>query len=126
MQEAIHSDNPGIDAFVPVIRAGLPLDEESDMEWRVRLNLHTFALTHIESLNVELEKTRTFRDIMENLIGDMQRRKQVRNDISPADITRAMFDLVNGLAKHLVMFPFDQREAQAEYLFRLIDQLRVK
>ena len=124
MQEALTSTDPGIDAFVPIIRAGLPLDTESDLEWRVRLNLQTFALTHEASLAAERDKTRHFRELMIAAIADMQRRGEIRRDISATDITHAIFDLVNGLAKQLLMSPFAEREAQAAYLFKLVEQLR--
>jgi AcrR family transcriptional regulator len=124
MQEAIAYESPNIDSFVPVIKAGLPLDEESDLEWRVRLNLHTFALTHKDSLEAERDKNNQFRELMAVMIANMQTSGHVRNDISASDITSIAFDLVNGMAKNLLMCPFEEREAKAEYLFRLIAVLK--
>ena len=124
MQEAIADESPTIDSFVPVIKAGLPLDEESDLEWRVRLNLHTFALTHNDSLDAERDKNNQFRELMVIMIANLQAIGQVRSDISANDITSIAFDLVNGMAKNLLMCPFDEREAKAEYLFRLIGILK--
>ncbi len=124
MQEAITNEEQNIGSFVPVIKAGLPLDEESDLEWRVRLNLHTFALTHADSLEAERDKNNQFRELMVIMIANMQAINQIRGDISASDITSIAFDLVNGMAKNLLMCPFDEREAKAEYLFRLIDVLK--
>ena len=124
MQEAIANDNPGLDNFFPVITAGLPLDEESDLEWRVRLTLHTFALTHSDSLAAEREKDQHFSSIMLDMIASMQEQGQLRDDISAQDITHIVFDLVIGLAKNLVVLPLEEREARAAYLFRMIEQLR--
>ncbi|GAA4102134.1 helix-turn-helix domain-containing protein [Zhongshania borealis] len=124
MQEAITNEEQNIGSFVPVIKAGLPLDEESDLEWRVRLNLHTFALTHADSLEAERDKNNQFRELMVIMIANMQAIDQIRRDISARDITSIAFDLVNGMAKNLLMCPFDEREAKAEYLFRLIDVLK--
>ncbi|WP_372863932.1 TetR/AcrR family transcriptional regulator [Spongiibacter sp.] len=124
MQEAIAHGNPSLDHFFPVIKAGLPLDEESDLEWRVRLNLHTFALTHSDSLRAEREKDQQFHELMEGMIRSLQQQGQLRSDLSAEDITNVAFDLVIGAAKNLVLRPFAEREARAEYLFRLIEQLR--
>jgi AcrR family transcriptional regulator len=124
MQEAIADDSPNIESFFPVIKAGLPLDTESDLEWRVRLNLHTFALTHDASLQAEREKTKQFRDLMVIMIGSMQNKGHVTKELSAEDITSIAFDLVNGMAKNLLMCPFEEREAKAEYLFRMIELLK--
>jgi AcrR family transcriptional regulator len=123
MQEAI-GGTPSLDAFIPVIKAGLPLDEASDLEWRVRTNLHTFALTHTDTLKAEQEKFRSFRDLMGEMIANLQRDGHIRGDVSAADLTLAIFDLVVGLARNLLMLPMDQREEHAAYLFRMVEQLR--
>lgn len=124
MQEAIADDSPNIESFFPVIKAGLPLDAESDLEWRVRLNLHTFALTHDASLLAEREKNMQFRDLMTGMIAGMQAKGRVTKELSAEDITSVAFDLVNGMAKNLLMCPFEEREAKAEYLFKLIELLK--
>ena len=94
MQEAsIQQDNLSLDQFFPIIKAGLPLDEESDLEWRVRLNLHTFALTHNDSLQAELEKNTQNRELMQGMITSLQAQGELRDDVSAEDITNIAFDL---------------------------------
>jgi AcrR family transcriptional regulator len=124
MQEAVAHDSPSIESFFPVIKAGLPLDAESDLEWRVRLNLQTFALTHGDSLQAEREKNKQFRDLMTIMIADMQIKGHVTKELSADEITSVAFDLVNGMAKNLLMCPFEEREKKAEYLFKLIELLK--
>lgn len=124
MQEAIADDSPNIESFFPVIKAGLPLDAESDLEWRVRLNLQTFALTHSDSLQAEREKNKQFRDLMTIMIAGMQAKGHVTKELSADEITSVAFDLVNGMAKNLLMCPFEEREEKAEYLFKLIELLK--
>ncbi len=122
--QSVLAEELSLDAFIPVIRAGLPLDEESDLEWRVRTNLHTFAMTHKTSLKAERDKFVDFSNIMGEMIARLQQQGHVRDDIPAADLTSAMFDLVVGIARNLLMLPFDEREAHCAYLFRLIEQLR--
>lgn len=124
MQEAIDADSPGLEDFIPIIKAGLPLDEESDLEWRVRLNLQTFALTHDASLATQLDKMQGFYDLMVDMIKGMQERGVLRSDVPAEDITSVSFDLVNGMAKNLLMRPYAEREKHAAYLFRMLEQLR--
>lgn len=125
MQSALAAEL-SLDAFLPVIKAGLPLDKDSDLEWRVRTNLHTFALTHRASLQAERDKFSDFQTIMGEMITKLQREGHVRSDVPAEDLTAAMFDLVVGSARNLLMMPMAERERHAAYLFRLIEQLRPK
>lgn len=122
--EAVITENPNLDAFIPVIKAGLPLTEETDMEWRVRFNLYSHNLTRSEDLVKQNTKLQNFRVLMNGLIGQMQERGEVRRDLSSEDITSAAFDLVMGAAQNLLMIPLQQRERYTETIFRLLDALR--
>ncbi len=122
--EAILAETPTLDSFIPVVRAGLPLTEETDIEWRVRFNLYSHSLTRAEELAKQNEKLQDFRTLMNGLIADMQSRGEVRTDISSEDITSAAFDLVIGAGQHLLMLPMDQRESYAKTIFKMIEALR--
>ncbi len=125
MQEAmLGGDDLSLDAFIPLIQAGLPLDAESDLEWRVRFNLYNFALTHRNSLKAQGEKIRHFRALMTGLIEQLQKTGKVRRDIDARQITNAAFDLAMGAAQHLLMLPMEERQDYARYLFDLVEQLR--
>jgi len=124
--EAILAENPTLDAFIPVIQAGLPLTEESDIEWRVRFNLYSHTLTSSKDLIRQQEKLQNFRLLLNELIADLQLRKEVRDDIPSSEITSVAFDLTIGAAQNLLMMPMNQREAYAETLFKLVESLRPK
>ncbi|MEH6591126.1 MAG: TetR/AcrR family transcriptional regulator [Halioglobus sp.] len=116
--------NPGLDAFIPVIRAGLPLTPESDIEWRVRFNLYTYTLSNSDDLVHQQEKMQNFRSIIYDLIKGLQERGELRNDIPTQDLTNLSFDVGIGAAQYLLMIPMDQREAYVETIFQMLESMR--
>jgi AcrR family transcriptional regulator len=124
--ETLLAANPTLDTFIPVIRAGLPLTEESDIEWRVRLNLYSHTLTSTDGLLRQQEKLQNFRTLLNQLIAGLQEDGEIRDDIPSQDITSVSFDVVIGAAQNLLMMPMDQREAYVETIFKLVDSLRPK
>ncbi len=121
---SILEENPGADAFIPVIRAGLPLTPESDIEWRVRFNLYTYTLTNPGDLVHQQEKMQNFRSLLCGLIEDLQERGELRKDICAQDITKLSFDVGIGAAQYLLMIPMNQREAYVETIFKMFDSLK--
>ncbi len=127
MQAAIIDQDISLDYFIPMIQAGLPLDEASDREWRVRFNLYNYCLTRRGAgLSAQIEKTNHFRDLMVGLISALQEKGEVRQDINPELITKMAFDMVMGAAQNLLMVPMQERREHARYLFDIVEQLRPK
>ncbi len=127
MQAAIIDQDISLDYFIPMIQAGLPLDEASDREWRVRFNLYNYCLTRRGAgLSAQIEKTNHFRDLMAGLISALQEKGEVRQDINPELITKMAFDMVMGAAQNLLMVPMQERREHARYLFDIVEQLRPK
>lgn len=117
-------EHPSPESFIPVIRAALPLDQETDLEWRVRLNLYAYALTCNESFNIQKEKREITRKMLAGLIEELQEKGELRTDIDAHLMAKMAFDLVIGAAQHLLNLPLDQREDYAQYLFDLIPRIR--
>lgn len=125
MQAAIVDQDISLDYFIPMIQGGLPLDEASDREWRVRFNLYNYCLTRGgEGLSAQIEKTSHFRVLMVELIKALQAKGEVRTDISAELITKMAFDMVIGAAQNLLMVPMSERREHARYLFEIVEQLR--
>ena len=125
MQAAIVDQDISLDYFIPMIQGGLPLDEASDREWRVRFNLYNYCLTRGgEGLSAQIEKTSHFRVLMVELIQALQAKGEVRTDISAELITKMAFDMVIGAAQNLLMVPMAERHEHARYLFEIVEQLR--
>nr|WP_281388670.1 TetR/AcrR family transcriptional regulator [Litorivivens lipolytica] len=126
MQNAIAElDEISLDYFIPMITAGLPLDEASDREWRVRFNLYHYCLTKGgKGLKEQIEKISQFRVLMDEFIRTLQKKGEVRRDIDPELITKMAFDMVMGAAQNLLMVPMPERQSHAAYLFAIVEKLR--
>ena len=75
-----------IDQFKPIILQVLPLDEESDLEWRVRLNLTIYAFTHPELGQVQREQLMWAYEFAADLIRRFQESGEIRADASAATL----------------------------------------
>ena len=126
MQDAIADlEEISLDYFIPMITSGLPLDEESDREWRVRFNLYHYCLTRSgEGLQSQIEKIGQFRVLMGEFIRTLQKKGEVRRDLDPELITKMAFDMVMGAAQNLLMVPMAKRREHAAYLFDIVEKLR--
>jgi AcrR family transcriptional regulator len=124
MEEAL-GQNPTIDSFIPVIEAGLPLDESRDIEWRVRFNLYSQMLCTGDYIG-QREKMLGFRTLLMELLKEMKANGGIRQDIDPQIIAETAFDLVIGAAQNMLMIPMELREEYAANIFRIVENLRPK
>ncbi|WP_101757710.1 TetR/AcrR family transcriptional regulator [Oceanicoccus sp. KOV_DT_Chl] len=119
------SDQLSIDDFLPVIRAALPFDVETDMHWRVRFALYASTLINVDELQEQQEKMQYLRVWITELIQGLQDNNEIRADVSAEDVASVIFDLIIGAAQNLLHVPMAKREAQAAPIFKLLETLRV-
>lgn len=124
VQEAMAGAELTFDVFIPIVRATLPLDQDSELEWRVRFNLYTYAFTDDELRDTQREKLQNFKTLMCQLVEQLQARGELRADLSPTLLTRAVFDITMGAALNLLRLPIEERSQQGAYLFDLLDSLK--
>lgn len=125
MQAALDLESPSVDDFIPLLQSGLPLDTQSELSWRVRFNLYTCAYSASDLRDRVWQKFDASSEAMRGLIEIWQQQGQVRNDISAERITSIVMDLIVGAAQNLLRTPMQERRAKAQYLFDLVDTLRV-
>lgn len=121
--EEVMDQNPTINSFLPVIRAGLPLDETRDIEWRVRFNLYNHMLTGGDLVG-QREKLQGYRVLLFELLKELKSNGGIRQDIDPAIIANTAFDLVVGTAQNLLMIPMEERESHTASIFTIVENLR--
>lgn len=113
-----------IDNFEPVILSAFPLDKQSDLEWRVRLNLAAYSLTHPRLMAQQArERGERFRRI-ETVIRQMQKLGAIRTDIDAALITQSAIDLLTGTAYNLLSEPMENRRTKVEFVFTYLQALQ--
>lgn len=124
IQEAMVAKELSIQSLMPLIWEGLPLTEESDLEWKVRFNLYTYAFTESSLRQAQREKLDQFRALMESLIRQLQASGEIRTDTDAKLITRIAFDMAVGAAQNLLMLPLEERVENVQELFPMLEQLR--
>ena len=111
------TDGPrNIADYEPFIMGAFPLDEQSDLEWRVRLNLAAYSLTHpvlMDSQNAAREAR--FSTVVE-MITALQAAGHVRPDITPELLVQNAVDFVTGISYNLLAVPLAERRAKLEFV----------
>lgn len=121
--EEVLRDHPSTESFIPVIRAALPLDEASDLEWRVRFNLYAYTLTSKNKFQLQTQERQLSRRMLAEVIRELQNDGKLLAGIDPLVMANIAFDMVIGAAQHLLSLPLEEREDYARYLFDLIPQI---
>jgi AcrR family transcriptional regulator len=114
----------GADHYQPFIIGTLPLDEQSELEWRVRLNLAAYSLTHprLKQSQDELRKSRQQRLL--KMVLALQQSGNIRTDIKPEIIMQNAIDLVTGTAYNLLMIPMQERAEKLEFVLQYLAALQ--
>jgi len=115
-------EHPSTESFLPVIRAALPLDEESDLEWRVRFNMYTYTLARASSLPPQSTERSLTRKMLAEVLAELQARGKLMDNLDAETMASMAFDMVIGAAQHLLTLPMEQREQYAQYLFDLVSR----
>lgn len=114
-----------LDQFKPIVMQVLPLDKNSDREWRVRLNLSTYALTHPDVLRQQRKQLKTGYMRAGDLIAQLQAAGEISGAIDAKQTARTIVDLMTGLAMNLLMLPYSERHKQIEFVEVYWEALRV-
>lgn len=113
-----------VDSYEPFIMSTFPLDEQTELEWRVRLNLAAYSLTH-PALKQSQDEMRGVREqsLLEMLVG-LQRSGSIRADIEPRWIMQNAIDFVTGTAYNLLMVPMELRAEKLGFVLQYLSALR--
>ncbi|MGI9288742.1 MAG: TetR/AcrR family transcriptional regulator [Pseudomonadales bacterium] len=113
-----------LDTFKPLVINVLPLDKQAELEWRVRLNLSTYALTHPKVLREQREKLLAGYQFTRDLIERLQAEGQIAKDIDADDVSKNIVDITAGLANNLLILPMKDRKNHVEFIDRYWELLR--
>lgn len=115
-----------LDQFKPLLLQVLPLNKQSDLEWRVRAHLNTYALTHKRLMKKHREELRGGYQLTADLIRELQAVGQVRADIDPAETAATVVDIMTGLAMNLLVLPFPERKKRVAFIDSYWEVLRAQ
>jgi AcrR family transcriptional regulator len=114
-----------IESLLPVVISSLPLDEQSDREWRIRLCLWDHALTQPALGQTLREVMAQASDVLEKLIDYLQQRALLTNVFDAHTISTTLFHMTIGMSFNMLHQPLDERQSLLNPLIRYIDTLRV-
>lgn len=114
-----------IETLLPVVISSLPLDEQSDREWRIRLCLWDHALTQPALKQTLREVMAQADDVLEKLIGYLQQRLLLTNTTDAHTITTTLMHMTIGMSFNMLHHPLPERQALLRPLIHYIETLRI-
>lgn len=113
-----------VEQYGPFIMDTFPLDAQSELEWRVRLNLAAYSLTHPALKQSQDELRRRRQERLLAMIVALQESGNVRSDIKAGLIVQNAIDLVTGTAYNLLMIPMEERAAKLDFVLQYLAALQ--
>lgn len=113
-----------LENMVPIIISVLPLDEQSDLEWRVRMCLWDSATTNPQLLTAVEEVRDGAMEMLQRLIGHLQRQGEIEPGVPAEAICQTLYHLAVGMGFNLLLLPLAERSAQVLPLVSYIEFLR--
>lgn len=86
-----------VDRLLPLIEAALPHDEQSRIEWAVRLQLWSHAGSESEAAGVLRADMERNRAVLTGAVEELQRQGEVRQDIEAENAAQMLIDLLHGM-----------------------------
>jgi AcrR family transcriptional regulator len=114
-----------IEALLPVVISSLPLDEQSDREWRIRLCLWDHGLTQPALRQTLHEVMAQASEVLERIIGHLQQRQLLTANVEARMIATTLFHLTIGMSFNMLHEPLPQREDMLKPLTHYIETLRI-
>lgn len=114
-----------VETLLPVVISSLPLDAQSDREWRIRLCLWDHGLTQPALHRTLQEVMAQANEVLERIIGHLQQREMLIGSIDAKTIATTLFHLTIGMSFNMLHQPLEQREVMLQPLAFYIDSLRI-
>ncbi len=115
-----------VEDFEPIIMAAFPLDKQSDMEWRVRLNLTAYSLTHPVLAKSQLKNHQDRNQRLVAAISKLQDDGKLIKTLGAEQLVQNVTDMVTGMAYNLLSLPMDQRLEKVVSVMHYVTELQQK
>jgi AcrR family transcriptional regulator len=113
-----------IDKYAPFIKDAFPLNKQSDLEWRVRLNLAAYSLTHPVLMRSQNEARLKRKQLLMGMMSALQQSGHVRIDVEPELIVQNAVDFVTGTAFNLLALPMEERAEKVDFIVQYLMALQ--
>ena len=103
-----------------IINQLLPLTEETDIEWKVRLSCWESAFTDEKQRAFQVKQAHAHLEGITAVIAIAQKEKTIRDDIPAEDLAKVVSDMTRGLALVLLNLPLEERKDRTSSVHALI------
>ncbi len=97
-----------------------PLTEETDIEWRVKLNYWQYMLSDAKTYNINYKRLKESARTVSALIQRYQDKGLVRADSDTEEIAWTLIDIVHGGCLNLLSLPMKERRKRANTLIAYV------
>lgn len=122
--QLLHETPMELDRYASFIMEVFPLDEQSDLEWRVRLNLAAYSLTHPILMRSQNEARSKRRELLLGMTRSLQESGQIRAEVAPELLVQNAVDFVTGMAFNLLAVPMEERAEKVEFVVQYLMELQ--
>ena len=102
----------------------MPMNQQSDTEWRVRLCLWDYAVTNEDMRHIVNNTATQSMEMLNGLVGYLQEINEIKTNIDKNIIAQTLYNLCIGTGFNMLHTDFIDRPDQLNPLFSYIESIR--
>lgn len=102
------------------IREILPLNEETELEWRVKLHYWQYMLNDPKTYQANCERLKDNERMVGELLTQYQRIGLIKSGLNVEEITWVLIDLIHGSCLNLLSLPMEERKKRVNSLIAYV------
>lgn len=107
-----------------LLSTSMPLDAQSDTEWRIRLCLWDYAATNNDMRDSVNAIADTANQMLVRLVSYLQDTGEIRRELDPELVAISVYQMCIGAGFNMLHQPLEQREAQLQPLYFFIESIK--
>jgi len=104
----------------------MPLNEESDLRWRVRLSSWIYSLSRIELTMEQRERTKSWQTFVTELLIQLQTQGLISTTVNAELTAVALTNLIIGTSQNMLFLPMNERADKLRSIENYIQTLRTQ
>ena len=117
-------DEMRLEYLYPLISSSMPVDKQSDIEWRVRLCLWDYAATNEEMRAKVNDINETVTELLKDLLGHLQKSGDIKPGIDREVTALALFQMCIGGGFNMLHYAIEERQNKLQSLLGYIESIR--
>jgi len=112
--------------LLDLLPAILPLTEDNEIKWRVRISLWSYSLSREELIDQQRQRTQSWKAIISDLLVRLQEKNEILPNIDPAPIATTLANLISGTGFNLLFLPLEERTAACQHIQLFLKTLQTQ